>query len=399
MTKPNPLISVSPSKLQCADCPHKFYQDYLAPDAGRMRENDHHSPLPLIVGRVHHQVLDGYTKSLRKMQVPSDMELLEQIFDATWNIMGDRLPNSLYDAEKETMIAFGEGFALDLNHLWESEKDIALTWEMEPCEFDGAEAWLRAKLDRIEIFPDVSMARITDYKTQRYIPSETKLKAAMQTKIYPFLLHKLNPYLTQFEMVYHYTRWNKKVTLKYVLSNPGEGENLLEVDKTERQLRAFSLRMAEKINNPETTWEAITGENCGICRHNCPLIVMGIKPLQENQDAVSVAMQIEALGDKLKKLKTQLQDYAKSSGERVDIGSGYYEYGISTSLTGLKASRIAQYCTEKGIDVDKVLSVDTAKLKKIEDDEIRDEITAMGKIKESTRFKFVETAVTDKEDE
>jgi len=392
------MLKISPSKIQNAECPFKFYQDYLSGLQDVIRSEGPETPVNLLVGRFVHQVLDFYTKKLLALKMKADEELLAQIFDKAWQF-NEYIPNSLHDELKDFMMEFGATYTVDLQYTWASEKEIALSWDMRTVEWKSDDAWLRCKLDRIDIFPEEKTAVITDYKTARYIPIISKLRKSLQTLIYPFVMHRLNPYLTRIEMVFHFVRWNKKVTIVFVLESPTGDEILLEPDKIEKQLKEFTERMMAKIEQ-STEWPAIRGESCGICQHECPLVALGLEPIRTLERATEVAMQLEALSSKRKTLRAMLQDFVKGTDSKVQVHNGYYAYGLVSSLRGMKASAIAQYCLEKGINLDAVLSFDPKKLSKIDDEEIVSGIRSLGKMsRPSTEFMFYREAIEDNGDD
>lgn len=388
------MLTISPSKIQQADCPYKFHKDYLT---GDRPEDGPTTPVNLLVGKFVHAVLDFYTKALMNTKSVSDFTLFEEIFDKAWEY-NEWIPNSLHDEIKSDLTAYVETFVIDLQHTWRSEVEIALTWDgLRLVSFDDPGAWLRCKLDRVEIYPDERMAVIRDYKTARYIPSESKLKKNLQSIIYPFAMHKLNPYLEKFRMVFDYVRWNKQVPLTYVLSNPQEGEILLEPDKIEKQLRGFTTRLQAKIDNPESMWPAIRGELCAICNHDCPLVEAGLEPCRSIERAQEIAMQIEALSDKQKELRGMLQDYIKGTDQRVEVHNGHYAYMPSISVK-YKVSDVVAYCMEHGMDLNKLLKFDSDKFNKLEEDEHKAAIRSIGKpSKPSSRFRFIKD--TQQEDD
>jgi hypothetical protein len=271
------VITISPSKIQAADCPYYFYRQYIDEDPGAKKSEGPDTPIPLITGRLRHAVIDLYTRLLKERNMTADHELFNAIFSEMWKRV-PYLPNSMHDTVKGSMLAFVEGYEVDLGTLWASEKKVALTWELEEVEWDSPKAWARSVFDRVNVYPGDATVEITDYKSSLYIPSEANLKKSLQAKIYPFMMWKINPYFQKFIITFHYIPWNHKVSIVIDMLDLEE-----HFEKIETELREFTLRMEEKISNPETTWSPIRCENCGICRYDCPLIEYGLEPCRSNE--------------------------------------------------------------------------------------------------------------------
>jgi hypothetical protein len=380
------MLTISPSKIQAADCPHYFRQQYLVEDPGARKTEGPETPLNLLEGRFDHAAIDLYTRALVARKAEADHLLFDAIFEELWKRVV-YMPNSLHDEVNDSLKPFVEGYTVDRDTLWASEKKIALNWQLEEVEWEAEDAWLRAVLDRVNVYSGDATAEITDYKSQRYIPSEAKLQKALQSKIYPFVLHKINPYFERFIVTYHYIRWNKKVKVTFDIGH--------DFKKIERELREFTERMMEKIANPEAEWPAIRCENCGICRYDCPLVDLGLGPVRTNPRAVEVAMQIEAMTAKLKSLKTELQGYVKQTDDKVEIHSGSWEYHPIDILRGIKVEDIVAYCKERKIPFDQLLAFDAEKFKKTAGPQTKADVQALGKMSTQSRFTFVKTAKTD----
>ena len=382
------VLSISPSKIQAADCPFYFFSQYQKGDVSI--QDDALTPVNLLFGRMAHLVVEKYVKFLIEHKLPSDLDVFNQIFRACWDL-NSYIPESRHDELQEMLLLFAEAFAIEPGKVWGAEIAIALDRDLNKVEWDNPAKWLRVKLDRVDIHEEHSTAVITDYKTAFYIPPVSELSKGLQGTIYPFALHQLNKLIQHFQVVFHYIRWNKKQTVNFHVQGAvplTEDSVLFEPDKIEAKLRNFTERMEKKIANPNAEWPAITGDLCPICRYECPLIAKGITPLKELPQAVECAMQIEALGDKLKKLKENLKAYTKATESEISTNSGTWGWNASETIRGLKPDKLAAYALERGIDLNLLLSVDQDKIKELAEDEIKREIVAMGKTSVSTRFGF-----------
>lgn len=392
------MLSISPSKIQAADCPHYFRQQYLEGDVSI--QDDALSPINLLFGRLAHLVTEKYVRFLLEHKLSSDMDIFNQIFNACWDT-NIYIPESKYDELQGMLLDFTEGFAIDPDKVWGAEIPIALDWELNRVEWDDAGKWLRVKLDRVDIYTEHSTAVITDYKTAFYIPPLSELSKSLQGTIYPFAMHQLNKFIEHFKMVFHYIRWNKKVTVNFHMPNstPLSSDSILfEPDKVEARLRSFTERMMKKIDNPNAEWPSITGGTCPICRYECPLVEKGIEPMKTESQAVQAAMQIEAMTKKLSGLKDSLKAYTKATEGKVETNNGVWAWEPSETVRGLKADKIVAYALEKGIDLNLLLSPDQKKIKALDEDDIKAEILGMGKLSVSTRFGFRKADETPDED-
>jgi len=378
-------MTISTSKIRAAECPYYFKHDY----SDRSNDKDATTPANLLTGRLAHKIIDAYDKNLIANHLTSDFELFRQIFEQEWENR-QYIPESEYDDLNLFMTAFVEAHSLDLDHILGTEMKMAFDWGLNPVEYHSEAAWLRMILDNALYYPERGLAVATDYKTGRFMPSEGKQKKNLQTTVYPLGLFLANPHIDRVTMVFHYIRYNWKQTFEF------SREDLKGLDD---KLKGFTERMLQIMNNPKAEFPAIRGENCGICRLDCPLILMGVKPIQTKEYATQVAMQIEALKQKAKSLDGELKNYTQATGEEIETALGTYGWQPSETVKGLKASKVATVAMERGIDLDDCLSVDKKKIEKKLETEDKNAIMSLGKASMSTRYKLVKTAKDGEEDE
>jgi len=389
-----PGLTISPSKIQAADCPFYFRSQYYGNDPGAKKSESAETPINLLTGRLRHACIDLYTRLLKERGLTADHELFDAIYAELWKKV-PYLPESMYDTVRGSMLAFVEGYSVDAATLWASERRVSLTWDLEECEWDDPSCWVRSVFDRINVYPGDSTVEITDYKSSMYLPSEANLQKSLQSKIYPFIMHSLNPYFERFIMTFHFIPWNAKVSIVY------DGLDLENhFAKVEKELRDFTVRMQAKIDNPDTEWVALRGENCGICRYKCPLEDAGIKIVRTHEDAVQTAMEYQATVAKAKRLKENLQAYSKGTDSPIEVHDGRWSYRPLEVLKGIKPHHIIDYGQEKGIPVDDLpLKFDSDAYKKTAGPEMRAAIETYGKKSLQSRFGFTKTATTGEEDE
>ena len=68
-------------------------------------------------------------------------------------------------------------------------------------------------IDRIDLVDPVS-AKITDYKTGNYIPTQEEAEAGLQLPVYHIAVKHKYPFIENVELCYHYLRTNTKLTFK-----------------------------------------------------------------------------------------------------------------------------------------------------------------------------------------
>ncbi len=380
---------ISPTRMKAYDCLNFFKQQYLVEKTDEEKEDNALTPLPLLEGKFGHRVIELYNKALLAQKLPSDSEIFNTIFAEVWS-QNLYIPESRYEDIKEPLMNFAENHTIDVDYMWGAEVEVSLNWLLERVDWNAVDVWLRAKLDRVDIIPELATGIITDYKTGFYIPPESQLKKSLQTKIYTWILWVLNPYLEKFQMFYHFTRWNKKV---------GPIEMTVEdLKPVEQQIRSFTERLTNRINDPQAEWPALIGENCPICRYECPLIAKGIVPLKTIEQAISAGMQIQALKKKIGDILKDLTRYSKATDSKIDVGTGIYGYFLGETWRGVKADKLVSYCLDKGIDLNLLLKIDTKKIKELEEGEIKDEIKKMFKVIPSTKFRFEEKGQAEESD-
>lgn len=370
-------LTISPSTINAAECPFYFraYQDQKS--LGITDHEGPETPLFFLVGRFAHRVVELYTKSLLRLKQHSDLKLFEDIFKAVWDI-NRYIPESMYDAIKDDiLLPFIESYSVDPDITWGAEVDIALDWNLDRVEWDSPDAWLRCKLDRVDIYPDAAL--ITDYKTSYHIPSDTELKASLQSQIYPFVLHKLNSYLPKYLIQYHYVRWNKKTTP--IESTPAE------FNRVEKRLRGFTERMTQKLEDARAEWPAIPCDLCRICSFECPLLTTTLRPLKTLTDAQEIGRAILRKKQEIDDLTETLKAFAKDTP--IEIEAGIYGYHPTETYRGFRAEKLVEFAAQRSLDVSLLLKPDTDKIKKI-DDAIRADVLAMAKVSIGTRFGFKE---------
>lgn len=394
------MISISSSSIEAAECPFYYHEEYIS--GHRAVQDGPDTPHNLLFGRMAHMVAEKYVRTLIRKKMTADIDAFQQILEVCWE-SNVYMPESKHDELVDVMLPWAETFSIDPDKVWGAEVELAFNWILDPVAWDAPDKWLRAKLDRVEIYPDVSLAVIEDYKTGFYVPPVKKQQQALQTIIYPFTLHLRNPYLEHFRMVFNYIRWNKQVVIDFHMPSAvplSEDSIPFDPGKIETKLRTFTERMLKKIADPEAEWPAIRCTRCAICRYECPLLTMGITPLRTEQQAADMAGQIAAMEAKVKELKDALKDFTKATETAVPVHGGEWGWKVSETRRGVKAAKIVDYAQQQERpDLLEVLKVDMKKARKLGDSGLLDLIGKMGKASLSSKFGFQKISDTPEEDE
>lgn len=367
MTTEAKPFPVSLSRVEAFDCQYHFHRHYILGE--QVQDND-----ALRGGRFAHAVVEKYNSILLESKTDSDFDLFMQILNQEW--ASGYLRESRYEEMRDMLIGFAERHVLDPDATLGAEVQIALNWDLQETGWDANDAWLRSKLDLVQVFG--KKAKITDYKTAFHAPSETELKKNLQGKIYAWALHILNPYLEEFQILYDYIRFGIKRSVEFTLD---------DIRPVEDRLRDFSQRVAAKIADPEAEWLATVCDRCYICSLECPLTDREVGALNTPEKAVEAGMQVQALERKVKRLKEDLKCYIKAREELIEIPTGTYGFNKTESMS-VDVNQLVDYCLEKGVDVSLLLGFDKKKFEKLEEDEVKGEVREMATFKSGTRFGF-----------
>lgn len=342
------VFPISATRILAMECPHYFKNKYILPYD---KEKDIRNII-LLLGKFVHRVIEVYHRNIASVGYDSDGEIFRQAYIKVWD-ENTLIPDSWHDIMYEHLLRFAVNNKLNLQTLWTIEKELALNWALEEVDWNAEDVWLRMKMDQVDV--DGSTAIITDYKSGRgWIPSEGKLRSSLQSLIYPFGMHVLNPSLDRFIVNYHFTFRNIQIPIEYSVD---------EISDVEDKLKGFTLRTMKKITNKDYPWEPQVGLVCPICNFECPLTKKGIFPIRSIEEAKVVASEVIAIEKKLKTLKDDLSNFAKVSEEIIEIGVGMFHWEVSETWRGIKPDKVMELCEEKQIDELQFLKVDMDKIK------------------------------------
>jgi hypothetical protein len=113
----------------------------------------------------------------------------------------------------------------------------------------------------------------------------------------------------------------------------------------------------------------------------------GVPIIRNLEDATTQATQLYAYEREVSRLRQTLGSYLGSTGEKTDIGAGVYIVNESTFFKGLRADRVIEICKEEGLEINKLLKINTDALKKI-GSKLKKRITEGGVETTVKRLKF-----------
>jgi hypothetical protein len=388
-------FAISNSRIEAFDCPHYFRLKYFA--AKDKVKDESVQAVNLLVGKLMHEVIERYVRSLKERKLNADMETLESSLRDSWN-ENRYIPESMFEDIREALVQFGEKHVVDPDKVAELEMRVALNWDLQPVEWYAKDVWLRAVLDRVDLYAEAGHAIIRDYKTNYHVPSEAKLRTSKQTQIYPWVLSILNPYLKKISVVYDFVRYNTQHQFDFVVP-----EDLTVED----ELRRFTKRVIDRVARSDKAmskleeiaeWPATASSICAICVYDCPLLKKGKTDiLRTLDDARKLADTLFVLDKRRLSIKKELATFAKAADTEIITEGGKWLHVLSESWKGIDVEDVVNLCLEKGFPLKNVVSL-SSKVKDIEDEEIRDAIKAMAHVDQYTSFKFVAEKKTGDED-
>jgi len=136
--------------------------------------------LPLLVGQYLHEVTDRYVKHLIATQQASDFGQMEVIFKDLWPKRPTGIPEFLRAETWDVAVRIREMTVLEIQQVVGSEVSISLTKDFLHTTWEAPNAFLRMKLDRLEIDQE-NNALIEDLKTGHGVED---VEDSMQLKLY-----------------------------------------------------------------------------------------------------------------------------------------------------------------------------------------------------------------------
>ena len=342
-------------------CPFMFKMQYIDKKVTEI------NPI-MVVGRVVHDAINIYNKHCLKANVENDFDRWEECADLA--LAKENLPEEYYDETLKMIKSYAQSHSIGLESVVGSEEEIAINRKFEQVDWNADDVWFRGIIDYLQIMD--LFGKITDYKTG-WLMSVPKF----QFKIYAWLISKIYPHLTKFEVEIDFVRH------EFSKSFHVEADEIPEIEK----------RLLGKINKieMETEFEPTVGEACNYCGcwRWCPAMKekdVVYKVPTTKDEAIKLAQVLE----KHNKMRAEVTKILKAycdDHDRVITGGLQYGYIPTESWEIKDIDTLLVKADEVGLDMFQVLSVDGRKLKKLlKDEKVQKLIQSVGAIKKSVRF-------------
>lgn len=361
-------VSYSSAKL-FEECPARF-------EAEKIRKVKGPKPLHMIVGIFLHEVTEAYLKHLQRTQVAHDMAYADRLFAQFW----DERPSEIPEAAHEELVGLWETMKLELvmsniDEMIEAELKLALRADWTRTEWTAEDAWLRLKIDRLEIGGNY-IARIWDLKTGHKIetPEESK-----QGKVYGAALARAFPKVQGVRFGLYYPRVRQYKEIEFGPKDLEEGA---------RWITGVSKRIDAAA--AEGRFRPTPGPAC----QDCPIFYDCEK--RKELSTVEIPRDSGMAGDLFERLlmverergdiTEALKQWVENNGP-VEVNGMIANYQLKERLE-FPIAQLIPILNSRGVGLAKVLKADSKKLEKFarKDDALRVAVEAIKVNKSTTAF-------------
>jgi hypothetical protein len=370
------LATLSPSRLQTLNCPHRFLELYMK----GYREPDNQA---LAHGRLIHQVAALYFHHLKKEKLATDHTFLEVAADKAWEKRQDVIPDSASD-DHETFINQLREVVIDPATIAGVEQRVSFHEDWEPAKWDDPMTAYRGVLDlcTVEGPKEEQFIHVRDWTTAA-LAGQFQAAKDLQLRIYALMMHKITK-RDRIKVTVHSLRTGAEKSVELV----GD-EHIV----TESRITLERKRLLAHLDDPDYKWPAVPGAACSYCTLNCPYearyqdtirLILG-----EGIDIHEFHKQLIFLESQRKKMVELLKGYVGQHGNVVtgDIEARFNlverrSYSIGDLLITLQAAGIPDE------QIYETFSVDKRKLKKLlkGNDELYDQVEEITTIQHTERF-------------
>lgn len=368
-------VKVSPSWLEKASCPAALKFEYI--------DNfEREYSIPAERGSAAHEAIAELTgicleKKIQPKAIPDEV-VNEMVQKHTDHRLINELPDIL-----DWVKRWRDRYKLS-KFLVGYEEKMAIDEEYKECEW--SEAAYRGIVDVIDI--NGTHCKITDYKSQANILSQTDLDAHFQLSFYAWLVSKFYPYVKTFEVRIWYLRYGMYHT----------------TPRTFEQIKQFEeglLLKVDKVMSIEN-WEPVPCDYCKWCDHTgrCPIgkpdedgnYPPVPKKITEEEQAEHYARELRVLDERRKKIAAAIREYTKGSEDGVRISDDFeYKYrGVQSTF--FPAEKVLPVFKEHGVDPADHATFSATAMKKLlkkakkEQPNLHDDLEAVAETKWSTKF-------------
>jgi hypothetical protein len=306
----------SPSKLDVAICPTRFYRHYLDPDRPREKLES----VPQARGSAVHLILARITEELlRKRETFTDQDIRNWVSEAI-------LQHPAAAEETGSILSMARRYLLNPPDFLPADAQVeqAMAIKMgergfEECGYDDPNAYARGRIDIWMVSEDLSEATIIDHKTQPNIePADT-----FQMGFYAWMMSKIHPYLQTIKTVLHFAHYGT-----YSKPYAWTKEALAEIED--------EIITRIMTNDARTDWSPVANKFCDYCVFalECPIYERvverdasgklrpkqtSIKILGDTNKAVQLAEEIKVLDQASSLRQKELRAHVEASGAPIAI--------------------------------------------------------------------------------
>ena len=256
-------------------------------------------------GALAHAVYEEYFRHCLRQGRQTDITAIEviagRIYRANRAEYAEKRKAYLTDEEfREVLVKlikpFAESHIVDGDCLAEIEQRIAITEQLQQCDWMAKDVWFRAVIDAL-YFPDDTTAEVVDYKTGfSFEPNP------LQFDIYAWFLFALYPHIEKVICVFDYTRFDIQKPMEY------ERDQFDELDAKVRELCRAIEADTEMLPAP--------GAHCMTCQyaHLCEAKAEAPNEIVTEDDAKKTIEAISLWERDLKDAKERLRLYCTANG-------------------------------------------------------------------------------------
>ena len=213
--------SLSYSRARVFDeCPAKFKAEYLVERKGGVPEAH------LILGSILHEAFDLYVKHLIRTKQGSDFDAMDGIAQRVWISPEREGLSEFYKEEYLDLIENAKDCLIfdDISRVHSSEDKVAVNRAWAPTAYDGGEAFVRGRIDRVDM-DDEGNVTVVDYKTGRRIDP---VEGSKQLQLYARMARAYWPEAPSITVVLIYVRFKIKRSLTILEGDMEKGREWIE---------------------------------------------------------------------------------------------------------------------------------------------------------------------------
>jgi RecB family exonuclease len=356
------------------ECPAKFKAEYLVERRGGTAE-----PY-LVIGSFVHEALDRYVKFLKEIHASSDFDKLDDIADELWNSHHrGSLPMDARSEIRDLLIKAREMLVFeDIGKVHAAEVKLAVDKDWKPVDYESDRAWVRGKVDRIDIDEEDNV-KIVDYKSGYRIVG---VSDSWQIKLYARLMLAYMPAATTMDVELAYIRHR---SLRSGRVGPEE------MSGAQEWIEGIRLDM-EKAAKADR-YPARPGAACRGCAAfaTCPARATTVKPVPPRDEAHAIAMvaRLILIDRERKEIMEAITPFVDQYGD-IDVNGMVLGYQLENRLE-FDVARVASILENRGLRPLRYMKVDANEIRKLGrmDQKLAVELEKSAKPANQTKLKLI----------